>query len=191
MKPVFFHSAEDFHHWLVERHATARELLVGLYKKRTSRGMTYSDALDEALSFGWIDGVRKRIDDERYTIRFTPRKPCSVWSAVNIRHAKRLISLKRMAPAGLLAFRARDERKTRLYSYERARVKLDPALSRILRANRKAASFFDAQPAGYRKVATFWVMSAKKEETRLRRLAQLVERSASGARIDMLKPSRG
>jgi uncharacterized protein YdeI (YjbR/CyaY-like superfamily) len=191
MKPIFFRSAAEFHRWLEQRHATAGELLAGLYKKRTSRGITYAEALDEALSFGWIDGVRKRIDDERYSIRFTPRKPGSIWSAVNIRHANRLISLGRMASAGLRAFHARDERKTRLYSYERARVKLAPALARMLRANPKAASFFDAQPAGYRKTVTFWVMSAKKEETRLRRLARLVECSASGARIDMLKPRRG
>jgi uncharacterized protein YdeI (YjbR/CyaY-like superfamily) len=146
--------------------------------------------LDEALSFGWIDGVRKRIDAESYTIRFTPRKPGSIWSVVNIQRVEELISLGRMKPSGLSVFHGRDERKTRLYSYEREHGKLDAALDATLRANRRASLFFDAQPPGYRKLVTFWIMSAKREETRARRLALLIDRSASGKRIDQLNPNR-
>jgi uncharacterized protein YdeI (YjbR/CyaY-like superfamily) len=190
MQPAFFQSAADFREWLDRRHATARELLVGFHRKASGRGITYPEALDEALSFGWIDGVRKRIDAETYTIRFTPRKPGSIWSTVNIQRVRELTSRGLMKPAGLRMFRERDERKTRQYSYEREQGRLDPVLEETLRANPKASSFFDRQPPGYRKIATFWVMSAKKEETRARRLAHLIERSAAGARIDLLKPNR-
>lgn len=190
MKPTFFQSAVDLRAWLDQHHAADRELLVGFYKKESGRGITYPEALDEALSFGWIDGVRKRIDAEAYTIRFTPRKPGSIWSAVNIRRVHELTSQGLMKPSGLRVFQERDERKTRQYSYERDHARLAPALDATLRANRKASSFFDAQPPGYRKVVTHWVMSAKKEETRARRFAVLLERSASGARIDLLAPNR-
>jgi uncharacterized protein YdeI (YjbR/CyaY-like superfamily) len=190
MQPAFFQSAADLRGWLDRHHATASELLVGFYRKASGRGITYREALDEVLAFGWIDGVRKRLDAETYTIRFTPRKAGSIWSAVNIRRVRELTSLGLMEPPGLRAFRARDERKTRQYSYERETTQLDPALHQILRANRKASSFFDAQPPGYRKTVIFWVMSAKKDETRERRLAHLIERSANGARVDLLKPGR-
>ena len=191
MKPAFFKSPTDFRDWLARHHADAGELLVGFYRKESGRGgIAYPEALDAALSFGWIDGVRKRLDAEAYTIRFTPRKPGSTWSAVNIARVGELTSRGLMQPPGLRAFQERDERKTRQYSYEREQAELDPALNAALRTNRKAATFFDAQPPGYRRIATFWVMSAKKEETRTRRLAHLIERSASGARIDLLKPSR-
>jgi uncharacterized protein YdeI (YjbR/CyaY-like superfamily) len=186
MTPVFFESAAEFRRWLSKHHGNASELLVGFYRKKSSRGMTYPEALDEALSFGWIDGVRKRFDEESYTIRFTPRKPGSVWSQVNIRRARELISLRKMRAPGLHAFQLRDEQKTKQYSYERAQAQFDPALEALLRANPKAAAFFDAQPPGYRKIVTFWVMSAKREETRARRLTQLIERSERGARIDLL-----
>ena len=190
MKPTFFKSAADFRGWLDKHHATARELLVGFYRKELGRGITYPEALDEALSFGWIDGVRKRIDVKAYTIRFTPRKPGSIWSVVNIQRVRELTSRGRMKPSGLRVFRERDEHKTRQYSYERDHTRLDPALDATLRANQKASSFFDAQPPGYRKKVSFWVMSAKKEETRARRLAHFIERSASGTRIDQLNPNR-
>jgi uncharacterized protein YdeI (YjbR/CyaY-like superfamily) len=181
----------DFRAWLDKHHGKAGELLVGFYRKETSRGgITYPEALDEALAFGWIDGVRKRVDVESYTIRFTPRKPGSIWSVVNIRRVEVLISQGRMKPSGLRVFRERGERKARLYSYERDQAKLDPALDAILRASKKASSFFDAQPPGYRKLVTFWIMSAKRDETRARRLALLIERSASGKRIDQLNPNR-
>ena len=191
MKPAFFQSAADFRDWLAQHHADARELLMGFYRKESGRGgITYPEALDEALSFGWIDGVRKRIDAESYTIRFTPRKPGSIWSAVNIQRVGELTARGLMKPPGLRVYAERDERKSRQYSYEREQAQLDPALDAALRANRKASSFFDAQPPGYRRTATFWVMSAKQEDTRARRLAHLIERSASGARIDLLRPNR-
>jgi uncharacterized protein YdeI (YjbR/CyaY-like superfamily) len=191
MKPAFFQSAADFRAWLGQHHATAPELLAGFYRKECGRAsLTYPEALDEALAFGWIDGVRKRISDEAYTIRFTPRKPGSVWSAVNIHRVRELTASGRMQPSGLAAFGKRDERKARQYSYEREHQKLDPAFAAALRDNSKASEFFDAQPPGYRKIATFWVMSAKKEETRARRLAHLIERSAGGSRIDLLRPNQ-
>ena len=190
MKPTFFNSAADFRRWLDKHHASAPELLVGFYRKELGRAITYPEALDEALSFGWIDGVRKRIDGEAYTIRFTPRRPASIWSAVNIQRARVLISRGLMRPSGLRAFRERGEQKAPRYSYERDHAKLDPALDATLRANQKASSFFDAQSPGYRKIATFWVMSAKREETRASRLAHLIERSAGGTRIDLLNPNR-
>lgn len=190
MKPAFFKSAAEFHGWLEHNHSTVDELLVGFYKKKTGRGIGYPEALDEALAFGWIDGVRKRIDEDAYTIRFTPRRPGSVWSAVNTKRVQELIRLGWMQAAGLRAFRERDEQKTRKYSYEREGQQLDPALDAALRSNAKASAFFEAQPPGYRKLATLWVMDAKKDETRARRLAHLIERSASGSRIDLLKPGQ-
>jgi len=190
MKPTFFQSAADFRAWLDRRHATVNELLVGFYRKESGRGITYPEALDEALAFGWIDGVRKRMNAEAYTIRFTRRKPSSTWSAVNIRRVRELTAQGLMKPPGLRAFEGRDERKAGLYSYEREHAKFDRVLEATLRANRKASSFFDAQPPGYRKVATFWVMSAKQEETRSRRLARLIECSEKGKRIDALSPNR-
>ena len=165
-------------------------MLLGFYKKELGRGIRYGEALDAALAFGWIDGVRKRLSAEAYTIRFTPRKARSIWSAVNIKRAKELESAGRMAAPGLQAFHERDEKRAKLYSYERATAKLDAALEAKLRANRRAADFFDAQPAGYKRVAIFWVMSAKKEETRERRLGVIIASSAKGQRIDMLKPNR-
>jgi len=190
MKPTFFQSPADFHRWLDAHHAASTELLVGFYKKELGRGITYPEALDEALAFGWIDGVRKRLDADSYTIRFTPRKPKSIWSVANIKRVRELIALGRMQPSGQRAFDGRDEERTKKYSYEREQATLAPALEAALRANRKAASFFDAQPPGYRKLATFWIMNAKQEETRERRLAVLVERSANGHRIDQLNPNR-
>jgi uncharacterized protein YdeI (YjbR/CyaY-like superfamily) len=190
MKPAFFASAAEFHSWLERHHDSAAELLLGLHKKSTGRGLTYRDALDEALAYGWIDGVRKRLDDDAYTIRFTPRKLNSVWSAVNIKRVEELIAGGRMQSAGLRAFERRDEKKARQYSYERETQALDPTLAATLRAHQKASDYFAAQPPGYRKIVTFWIMSAKKEETRVRRLAHLIERSASGARIDLLKPGK-
>lgn len=189
-KPTFFESAAEFRRWLDKHHATESELLAGFYRKASGRGITYPEALDEALSFGWIDGVRRRIDAEAYTIRFTPRKPGSTWSAVNTQRVRVLVSKGLMKPSGLRVFCGRDEEKAARRSYERDHARLEPALDAALRGNQKAASFFDAQPPGYRRTAVLWVTSAKKEETRARRLAHLVERSASGTRIDLLNPNR-
>lgn len=184
----FLGSGEQFRAWLGENHASRGELLLGFYKKELARGISYAEALDAALAFGWIDGVRKRLSAEAYTIRFTPRKARSIWSAVNIKRAKELEAAGLMAAPGLRAFYGRDEKRAKLYSYERAAAKLDAALEAKLRANRKAAEFFDAQPAGYKRVAIFWVMSAKKEETRERRLSVIIASSVKRKRIDMLRP---
>ena len=190
MNPVFFPSAAEFRDWLQKNHATASELLLGLHKKKLAHGLSYKEALDEALAFGWIDGVRKSLDDDAYTIRFTPRKPGSTWSVINTKRVHELMKLGRMHPAGLREFENRDAKKTRLYSYEREHPQFDPALEAALRANGQASAFFDAQPPGYRRLMTFWVMQAKKEETRMRRLAHLIERSAAGFRVDMLRPGQ-
>ncbi|HJZ98268.1 MAG TPA: YdeI/OmpD-associated family protein [Candidatus Solibacter sp.] len=188
MKPTFFETAAEWRAWLAKHHASETELLVGFHKKTTGYGITYQEALDEALAYGWIDGVRKRLDDTAYRIRFTPRKPGSVWSVVNTKRVEELIAQKRMKTPGLRAFEQRDANKTAQYSYEREQSKLDSALEAKLRANAKAAAFFDAQPPGYRKIITHWVMSAKQEETRARRMEKLIEHSAKGARIDFMKP---
>ena len=192
MAARFFKSQREFHAWLDKNHADASELVVGFYKKQSSHrcGITYQEALDEALAYGWIDGVRKRLDEQRWTIRFTPRRPGSIWSVVNTRRVGELIELRRMMPPGLKVFEARDKGKTRKYSFEQGRVALDAASEAALRANTRAAAFFDEQPPGYRTIVMHWVMSAKKEETRARRLAFLIERSASGVRIDFMKPMR-
>jgi uncharacterized protein YdeI (YjbR/CyaY-like superfamily) len=150
--------------------------------------MTWSEAVDEALSFGWIDGVRRRLDDESYTIRFTPRRPRSTWSAVNIERVHALRSEGRMRPAGLRAFEARADERSAIYAYEQRRgAKLEPAQERRFRANARAWAFFNAQPPSYRRTATWWVISAKKETTRSKRLETLIEDSASGRAIRPLR----
>ena len=190
MTPRFFASGAAFRAWLEAHHDCETELVVGFYKKGSKRGgATYADALDEALAFGWIDGVRRNIDAERWSIRFTPRKPRSIWSHVNIRHVERLIAAKRMASPGLRAYAARSSERSGIYSFERKPMTFDAVAKKTLAGNRKAKTFLDAQPPGYRRIVTYWVMSAKKPETRARRLARLVEVSARGARIDFMKPN--
>lgn len=184
MKPVFFRSAADFEAWLEAHHAAAKELLLGIYKTSSGKaGITYKEALDLALSYGWIDGVRTGLDEERYTIRFTPRKPKSIWSKINVRRAGELKAEGRMKPAGLAAFEGRDEKRSGLYSFENAPRELDPADEKRLKANKKAWAFFQAQAPWYQRGIKWWVMSAKKEETRLRRLAQLIEGCEKGERL--------
>ena len=184
MNPTFFKSPSEFRRWLEGHHATAQELWVGFYKKASGRpSISWPESVDEALCFGWIDGVRKSVDDESYAIRFTPRKPRSVWSAVNIRRAVELERLGRMRPAGRKAFEARVENRSGIYSYEQRSAELDGPYGERLRQNEEAWRFFQAQPASYRKAANWWVLSAKKEETRVRRLEKLIEDSAAGRRI--------
>lgn len=184
MKPRYFVSPVEFRRWLAAHHATERELLVGFYKKASGRiGSSYKEALDEALCFGWIDGVKQRVDDDRYTHRFTPRKKDSIWSVVNTTRVKELIALNRMAAPGLEAFQRRDPKKTQLYSFENRPAAFDAALERAFKADAAAWTFFRAEPPGYQRLMTFWVMSAKQQETRQRRLAVLVKRSAEGKRI--------
>lgn len=188
--PVFFATAADFRAWLVKNHATAQELLLGFWKKGSGRtGITYEEAVEQALCFGWIDGVRRSLDENAYVNRFTPRRPRSNWSAVNIARVERLIARGLMQPAGLAAFEQRDGRRTGQYSFERDSVAFDPQLAGLLRRNRAAARFFHAQPPGYQKTATHWVMSAKRPETRLRRMQTLIADSARGERIALLRRS--
>jgi len=183
MKPTFFRSQAAFRAWLAKRHATTAELLVGYYKLGSGRpSMTWPESVDEALCFGWIDGIRKRIDDLSYTIRFTPRRPRSIWSAVNVKRAQVLVEELKMMPAGRAAFEARTENRSGIYAYEQRSPTLPEAYARRMKKHEAAWSFFQAQPASYRKTMGWWVVSAKKEETRLDRLEKLIEDSARGRR---------
>jgi uncharacterized protein YdeI (YjbR/CyaY-like superfamily) len=190
VEPTFFAVPADFRAWLEENHERESELLVGFYKKATGRpSITWPEAVDEALCFGWIDGIRRSLGDESYTIRFTPRKPRSTWSAVNIERAKELVAKGRMRPAGLAAFEARSDDRSAIYSYEqRHEARLAPGEEREFRANERAWEFFQGQPPSYRKPALWWVVSAKREETRARRLRTLIDDSASGRRLRRLTP---
>jgi uncharacterized protein YdeI (YjbR/CyaY-like superfamily) len=191
VNPRFFKTPSDFRRWLAANHAKSKELWVGFYKKSSGRpSITWPESVDEALSFGWIDGIRKSINAESYKIRFTPRKPNSIWSAVNIRNAEKLIKEKRTQPAGLKAFEARKEYRSGIYSYEQRRPALVEPYSGKLKRSKAAWKFFQTQPPYYRKVMNWWIVSAKKEETRLKRLAQLIEESAAGRRIGLLTPKR-
>lgn len=191
--PRFFASAAAFSRWLAANHAKASELVVGLRKVHVvRRGLTYAEALDEALCWGWIDGVRRAHDADAFTVRFTPRKRGSIWSLVNVRHVARLEQEGRMRAPGRAAFAARDPDKTGVYAFERGAAELGAAAKRAFRAHAKAWSFWQAQPPGYRRSATHWVVSAKQETTRARRLAQLITDSAAGRRLAQLaRPTKG
>ena len=188
MKPRFFASQPDFHDWLEKNHDKETELLVGFHKKDSGKpSITYPEALDEALCFGWIDGVRRSLGDDSYTIRFSPRKPKSIWSNVNVRHVERLKKLGRMAAPGLKAYERRDPKRTGVYAFENVPRELAPAYEKKFRANKKAWQFWEQQPPGYRRLLSFYVMGAKQEETRLRRLQLLINSSAKGVRHGILE----
>lgn len=184
MTVKFFKSPAAFRKWLEGHHATSKELWIGFYKKGSGKpSITWPESVDEALCFGWIDGVRKSIDEESYKIRFSPRRASSIWSAVNIRNAEKLIKEKRMQPAGLEAYEARKEYRSGIYAYEQRSPELvEPYLGKLKR-NKAAWKFFQAQPPGYRKVMNWWIVSAKLEATRLKRLHQLIEESAQARRM--------
>jgi uncharacterized protein YdeI (YjbR/CyaY-like superfamily) len=188
-RPLFFPTPAHFRKWLEKNHATATELWVAYYKKATGKpSLTWPESVDEALCFGWIDGIRKSIDDESYMIRFTPRRPTSIWSQVNLRRVEVLKSEGRMRPEGIAAWERRD--RTKAYSFEQAeRPGLDAAAEKDFRRNRKAWAWFQEQAPWYRRTAGFWVMSAKKPETRARRLAQLIADSEAGRRIGPMASS--
>ena len=191
MEPHFFASPAAFRKWLEKNHSSAPELLVGFYKKGSGKpSITWPESVDQALCFGWIDGVRRRIDDVSYSIRFTPRKAISNWSAINIARVAELTKLDQMQPAGLRAFEQRREDKSAIYAYENALRTLDPADEKTFRQNRKAWQFFNAQAPSYCRVCIYWITSARKEETRARRLATLIDDSANGRRLGVvtLKP---
>jgi uncharacterized protein YdeI (YjbR/CyaY-like superfamily) len=184
MKPKFFNSRERFREWLERHHASAKEILVGFHKKNSGKkSITYAEALDEALCFGWIDGVRRNFDETSYTIRFTPRKPRSIWSLVNVRHVERLQKEGRMHPAGTAAFERRTPERTGIYSFENRPRELSAEFQKEFRKNEPAWEFFQKQPPGYKRLMSFWVMSAKKEETRIARLKRLTESSAKRERV--------
>ncbi len=171
--------------WFEKNHETATELWVGFHKVGTGKpSITWPQSVDEALCVGWIDGVRKSVDEHSYKIRFTPRKAKSVWSSVNIKRVAALTELGRMRPAGLAAFAARLENRSGIYAYEQRRAEFDEPYAGVFRKNETAWEFFLAQPPGYRKTLTWWVVSAKKEETRLSRLTKLIAASAAGRRIE-------
>ncbi|MBL8345493.1 MAG: YdeI/OmpD-associated family protein [Rubrivivax sp.] len=184
-EPTFFETAAEFRAWLRRHGGSAPELIVGFHKRDSGLpSMSWPESVDEALCFGWIDGVRASIDAQSYRIRFTPRRPTSTWSAINIARVKVLQIEGRMAPAGLEAFARRSEAKSRTYAYEQAQhAELSPAQRSEFRKHRKAWQFFEAQPTSYRHKAAWHVTSAKREETRQARLARLIEASANGQRI--------
>ena len=184
MNPKFFKTPLVFRKWLAAHHARSKELWVGFYKKNSGKpSIDWPESVDEALCFGWIDGIRKSIDEESYMIRFTPRKPTSVWSAVNIKNVQKLVEENRIQPAGLIAFAARKENRSGIYSYEQRSAELvEPYLGKMKR-NKAAWRFFQAQPTSYRKVMNWWVVGAKQEETRGKRLERLIEESAQGRRM--------
>jgi uncharacterized protein YdeI (YjbR/CyaY-like superfamily) len=190
MEPTFFATPADFRAWLERHHESDSELIVGFHKRGSGRpSITWPEAVDQALCFGWIDGVRRRIDDASYSIRFTPRKARSTWSAVNIKRMKELVDEGLVAPAGMAAFERRADDRSAIYSYEqRKAAKLEPDQERRLRADERAFAFFEAQPPSYRRAAIHWVTTAKKPETRERRLAQLIECSAAGEPVPPLRP---
>ena len=180
----YFGSAAEFRKWLEANHDKAAELWLGVYRKSANKkGMTYQEALDEALCFGWIDGVRKSVDDESFTQRFSPRKRTSTWSHVNVNRVQELIRLGRMAVPGLAAFEARDDRKTGRYSYEQSGSPLDAVLEKRFRANRKAWKFFQAQPPYYQRTMKWFIMSARQEATRMKRLGILIDHCERGERV--------
>jgi uncharacterized protein YdeI (YjbR/CyaY-like superfamily) len=188
--PRFFKTPAEFRKWLASNHARSKELWVGFFKKASGKpSITYHEALDEALSVGWIDGVRKTLDVERYIQRFTPRRRGSYWSKVNIARARALEAAGRMTAPGLEAFRQRDEKLAEKHSFERESSEFDAGQRRTFEANKAAWEFFQSQPPGYRKLMAFFVLDAKKPETRERRLDLLIQASARGERLGPLRPT--
>ena len=187
---VFFEAAEDFRDWLAEHHAIETGLWMGLFKKHAaSRGLTYREALEEALCYGWIDSIVQRIDEDTVRQRWTPRKPSSIWSNVNVAHVERLVAEGRMQPAGLAAFQARGTDRQGLYAYEQSESMQFPAdYEAQLRAEPDAAAFFYEKASNsYRKQVIYWVLSAKQQVTRDRRMAELVADCAAGRPIRPLR----
>lgn len=187
LKPVYFKSGIEFRKWLMQNHDKASELLVGFYKvKSKKQSISWSESVDEALCFGWIDGVRKSIDEESYSIRFTPRKSTSIWSSVNIKKVEELSQKGLMHPSGMKAFQNRKENKSRIYSYEKEPAILPKALENIFKSNTKAWKVFSSMPPSYVRTAIHWIVSAKREETKLKRLEELITDSENEKKIKIL-----
>lgn len=188
---VFFSGPEEFRSWLDAHHDSADELWMGLFKAHVAdRGLTWADAVPEALCFGWIDSVSQRIDDDARRQRWTPRRKGSVWSAVNVAHVERLTAEGRMHPAGVAAFEARTAERTGIYSFENEAVELDGERLDRLRADPAAWAFWQAAIPSYRKQVTWWILGAKQEATKDRRLTQLIEDSAAGRLVPPHRPGR-
>jgi uncharacterized protein YdeI (YjbR/CyaY-like superfamily) len=186
-KPKFFTTPEKFRAWLEKNHATATELEVGFHKKSSGKkSITYGEALDEALCFGWIDGVKRSLNETSYQQRFTPRRARSIWSLVNVKHVERLKKAGKMHAAGLAAYEQRDPKRTGIYAFENAPRELSEEYEREFRKTKGAWEYFQTYPPYLKKSVSFWVMSAKKEETRATRLQRLIESCAKGERIGML-----
>ena len=187
--PRFFPDAMAFGRWLEAHHASTTELWVGLYKKHAAqRGMTYVQAVEEALCWGWIDGVMRRIDDDRVMQRFTPRKAKSTWSLVNVAKVKALTEAGRMRPPGLATFKARDPKRTGIYSFEKAPERFSASQARLFERDRAAWNWFKSQAPSYQRVATHWVVTAKQEATRERRLTSLIAHCAAGKKLRQFTP---
>lgn len=183
--PRFFATPDAFRAWLATNHETATELLVGFWKRDSGKPcMTWPESVDEALCFGWIDGVRRSLGEESYTIRFTPRRPRSIWSAINVKKVATLIKAGKMMPAGHAAFAKLDPKRANVYSFEQRKgLKLEPPQEKALRANKVAWAFFSEQAPWYQRTCTHWIVSAKRPETRAKRLATLIADSAAGRTI--------
>ena len=191
IRPLFFATPAELRRWLQKHHSSASELWVGLYKKGSGRpSVTWPEVVEQALCFGWIDGVRKSLGPDAYVNRLTPRQPSSNWSLINIAKVKELEAKGLMRPAGRAAFAKRSSQRSGVYSFEqRHQIELAPAQARKLKANAAAWAFFGQQPPGYQRLMRFWVMSAKREETRDRRLGLLITESAAGRRVPLLGAS--
>lgn len=190
MKPKFFKKGNAFRSWLEKNHNKKDELYVGYYKKATGKpSITWPDSVDEAICYGWIDGIRQKYNEDSYTIRFTPRKPKSTWSAVNVRKAEALIKEGRMQPAGLAAYQKKQDSNSGIYSFEQEKdnIKLPPEYLRQFKKNKNAWQYFDNEAPHYKRAAIWWVISAKREETRNRRMNTLIEDSENGLRIKLMR----
>ena len=192
MIPKFFPTQNDFRRWLEENHDKEIELVVGFYKVGSGKpSMTWSESVDQALCFGWIDGVRRSVDKDSYCIRFTPRREKSIWSAINIKKVEKLTELGLMHPAGVEAFKKKDDKRSKLYSFEQDKIVLAPKYEKQFKKNKKAWLFFQSQVPSYRKPVTHWIMSARKEETRIKRLDTLIRDSEAGVKIAPLRRPGG
>jgi uncharacterized protein YdeI (YjbR/CyaY-like superfamily) len=192
LDPIYFETPAELRDWLDVNHETAAELWIGQYRKAAGRPtVTWSEVVDEALCVGWIDGVRYSVDAERFTQRLTPRRKGSNWSAVNIAKVRELTAQGRMRPSGIAAFEARSDDRSAVYSYEqRHKAAFDEAQEKAFRANKAAWTWFEGRPPSYRQAATYWVVSAKRAETRASRLERLIEDSAAGRPIGPLTPRK-
>lgn len=188
MNILFFKTQKHLRKWFEKNRKKEKELFVGYYKVSSGKpSVTWSQSVDEALCFGWIDGIRKSIDEESYCIRFTPRKPTINWSAINIKKVEELTKLGLMKPAGLHAFSLRKDNKSKIYSYENLAVNFDKSFEKKFKANKQAWKYFQSTAPSYQKITTRWVMSAKKEVTRIKRLEELIRDCALGKKIKAMR----